>query len=424
MGFFDWFKKKPKNEVSEEEIRINELNKRLDQLRDTKFSGVYKEFEGYNSKIKKIFESIERDLNALGRKKINEKEVDARILVRLRSAKENLINRMGFLCKSFREKSGQINTISGVKDFLELIETTLADINKTAKYSEMSAYGFKKEVNAVGIKMKNVIEIYKLAKNSFDESLIPQFEMLEHKSKNLLDLLDYRKTIENEQNEQKQDMEKEKDEVEKLESEKKKVEESEKFKNAKDISKKIEDLEDESKNLKIVLRNKFSEFSKAVQKALHSSGFGDEDEKIVKSYLEEPIHAIDTDKDLKMNSILERIKNDVENERIQFDERLKAKTSETISMFLNNDELENTRNRKNEIEEKIKKLEEELKKSGLYEHNMLGVKIEKSKKKIKDLETAIEVQNDLLTKNKAGVEKLKDEVVNLLAKFDLKAKLV
>ena len=62
MGFFDWFKKKPKNEVSEEEIRINELNKRLDQLRDTKFSGVYKEFEGYNSKIKKIFESITKGI--------------------------------------------------------------------------------------------------------------------------------------------------------------------------------------------------------------------------------------------------------------------------------------------------------------------------------------------------------------------------
>lgn len=423
MSFFDWFKKKKKVKegIVEKKIEISELKKEVESLKNSKFSVVYKEFEANRQQIKKLFQDISEEVDALKDLKISTEEVEAKLLVRINSAKETLGKRMGFGCKTFIEKSEPVNGFSKVNEFLEITKFVLGEISKTAKQSEITALRFKKEVNSIGLKVKKIIEIYKIMQQRYNDIGFSEFQELEQSSKKLMNLIEYRETIQRDKEDQNSSLEKEKKNLETIKNEIKQVESSSKFLAAKDNIARKKELENEQKNLKIILRNKFSEFSKAVNKAKNSPNFGEADKRIMQHYLEEPLNGLELDNDLKMNIILKTIKSAVESGIIQFDERMKNKITSTISNFIDNNELKNALDKKIKIEKEIQDLELLIKKSGIYEYNMLGVKKNDITKKIRDLETSLDVQDDLLKKNKTGIEKLKDQNEKLFAKFDVEA---
>jgi hypothetical protein len=415
MGIFDWMIRK--EEATEQTVGIYDLNNQIYLLKKRQFSDVYKEFERYSYEMKKLFNDLEVDAAYLANAQINPAEVDVRILVRLNSAKENLANRIIFLCRNYREKIAPISSFTGINVFLELTAYTIDELNKTAKYSEMAAVGFKREVNNIAGRIRRAIEIYKYAQKRFDESGIASFETLENTVKSLYDLLNYRKKIEMEVDEQRKEIENEKARLAAEEEEGGKIEHSKEFKGAKDLMQRTDEIEDELRELKITLRNKFVDFSKAVSKAKYGPSFNADEKKLMDLYLAEPLDALDKDPAHNMNKILEKIGTEVEAGTISLDERMKLKTLKSISRFLKGDELKIADDEKYDLLEEMKMFEEEIKKSGIHNFHTIDVAIKNSKKRIKDIEAAIEVQQELLKKNQAGIEQIKGNIVEGFGRF-------
>jgi hypothetical protein len=373
--------------------------------------------------MKRQFNELEIDAAYLANAQINPAEVDVRILVRLNSAKENLANRLIFLCRNYREKIVPISSFTGVKVFLELTAYTIEELNKTAKYSEMAAVGFKREVNNIAGKIRRIIEVYKYSQKRFDESGISSFETLENTVKSLYDLLEYRKKIEAEVEEMRKETENEKARLAAAEEEGGKIEHSKEFKGAKDLMKRTDELEDELKELRLTLRNKFSEFGKAVSKAKYGPSFSDDERWLMDLYLAEPLDALEKDPGHDMNKILDKIRTAVEAGAIALDERMRLKTLKSIARFLKGEELKIADDEKYDLLEEMKMFEAEIKKSGIHNFHTIDVAIKNSKKRIKDIEAAIEVQQELLKKNHAGVEKIKENIIEEFSRFGITLKI-
>jgi chromosome segregation ATPase len=424
MGIFDWLFAKKQQGPMEHTIRLTDLNNHLYLIKKAKYDNVYDEFENLKNQVLKHISTIQKELETLESSYPDMSDVDPRLAIKINSAKENFLKIIDALCEDYNEKSSPTNSLAGIGLFLELTKYTIDEFNKTWKFSEITGLKFKREINNIAMNIKRIIEIYKNCKSRSDELGIAKFEKIEKKAKDLDELMKYRQKIEYEVDMQNTELAKEKKRIAIIEREKEQYENTNEFKSTKEVENNIEKLESELKDLKLGMRNKFSEFSKAVAKAVHDSALSSDEEKLAKSYLEEPINALDLDPNLKINSLLDRVRSDIEKNVIVLDERLRSKTVKAIEKFVNNNEFGLAREKKHDLDEEIGLMEDELKKSGVYTYNLLNVKLKNTKKSAADIETAISVQGNLLKKNSLGVEKLKNELQKLLEEINVKATFV
>jgi hypothetical protein len=236
-------------------------------------------------------------------------------------------------------------------------------------------------------------------------------------------LIDYRKKIEDETFSKENDKEILERQIDELKKKISVYEGAESYKNVKPAEEELQKRAEELNSEKIMLRNKFADFSKAAAKFLHDYPLCKEDERLLNMYLCEPYDAMDSDPEFEILGTLKEMKKAVVADKLGLDERLTKKSAAVLAEFISGDALKTSMDKKKEIIKRIVELRVELEKSGIFELNALNVKLKETEKRHRDTSTALQVQEELLRKNHDGIGKLKSEVAELFLKFSINAKI-
>ena len=426
MGFFDWLikpKKKEEESVVSREIATADLIKEIDAIEEGKFSEFYKSFWDFNKQMEILAKQIEHKVSGLESAKVSQ-DVDERLLAKIQSAKENFIKKTNFV-DSKLNKGFTFTTFDEIRKSLGQMDVLAKELNTSgSKYLGAIAIVHKRQADDVATSVKKVIELFKEVKTYFESNeKVEAFERLKEKAAKLVDLIDYRKKIEDETFSKEND----KDVLERqIDDLKKKIsvyEGAESYKNVKPAEEELQKAAEELNSEKMMLRNKFADFSKAAAKFVHDYPLSKEDERLVNMYLGEPYDAMDSDPEFEVLGTLKEMKKAVEAEKLGLDERLTKKSAVALAEFISGDALKKSMDKKKEILKKILELRIELEKSGVFELNALNVKLKDAEKKHRDTSTALQVEEELLRKNLDGIEKLKSEVSDLFLKFNINAKI-
>lgn len=426
MGLFDWLRKKPKiEEVSVKEIKISELMDEVKRIENEKFSEFYNRFSEYNKRIIAISKELDKKAAALGKARINEKDVDERLLIKIKSAKDNLTNKIKFMCSTKLNEGFDFSSFESIKESIERIEAIGAELNTAgAKYTGAVALVNKRELNSMSLTIKSLVSLFRELREYFEKNdKVSGFELLYSKSKKITDLSEFRKKIGSETESKQKERETKEKHISELKSKIKEIEDSENYKKVKAIEKDIDDTSSEINNEKYLLRNKFSEFGKALNKFVHDCPLSSEQEKLAEAYLGEPYDAMDTDRGFEITKLLSELKKAVDSGKLGLDERIQNKSSQALSEFIDKELLKTALEKKNELRSRIADKEKELEQSGVFELNAQSLKLKDAEKRLHDIKTTIELQDELLKKNSDGIEKLKKEVAELLIKFSINAKI-
>jgi hypothetical protein len=279
-------------------------------------------------------------------------------------------------------------------------------------------------MNKINFLVKSLISVFKEISEYFeDNTKVSALKNLFSKSRKIVDLSEFRGKIEKEIKTKENEKDLEEKRIHGHKSKVAEIEKSDDYQKVKEIEKEIEFLTNQMNNEKIMLRNKFSDFSKALNKFVHDYPLNKDQERIIGIYLAEPYDGIDTDQKLVINEILKELKTSVDSGKLGLDERIQNKSSAAISEFLEKDLFRNISEMKEGIKSDIEKKKNELEKSGVFELNAEKLKLKEAEKRIKDITTTLELQKELLQKNSWGIEKLKKEISELFLKFNVNAKI-
>ncbi|MDD5182168.1 MAG: hypothetical protein PHC66_03290 [Candidatus Nanoarchaeia archaeon] len=426
MGFFDWLikpKKKEEETIVSREIATADLIKAINDIEEEKFSAFYKSFWEFNKQMEMLAKEIERKVSGLANARVSQ-DVDGRLLAKIHSAKENFIKKTNFV-NSKLNKGFCFTTFGEIRQSLEQMEVLAKELNTSgAKYLGAIAIVYKRQADDIATSVKKVIELFKEVKTYFESNeKVDAFEKLKERAAKLVDLIDYRKKIEDETFSKENDKEILERQIDDLKKKISVYEGAESYKNVKPAETELQKQAEELNSEKVMLRNKFADFSKAAAKFLHDYPLSKEDERLLNMYLSEPYDAMDSDPEFEILGTLKEMKKAVEAEKFSLDERLTKKSAAALAEFISGDALKKSMDKKKEIIKRIVELRVELEKSGIFELNALNVKLKDDEKKHKDTTTALQVQEELLRKNMDGIGKLKSEVSDLFLKFSINAKI-
>jgi len=370
-----------------------------------------------------VAKEIEHKVSGLESAKVSQ-DVDERLLAKIQSARENFIKKTNFVNAKLN-RGFSFTTFGEIRQSLEQMDVLAKELNTSgAKYLGAIAIVYKRQANDIAASIKKVIELFKEVKAYFESNdKVEDFEKLKERAAKLVDLIDYRKKIEDETFSKENDKEILERQIDDLKKKISVYEGAESYKNVKPAEEELQKRAEELNSEKIMLRNKFADFSKAAAKFLHDYPLCKEDERLLNMYLSEPYDAMDSDPEFEILGTLKEMKKAVGADKLGLDERLTKKSAAVLGEFISGDALKTSMTKKKEILKRIVELRVELEKSGIFELNALNVKLKDTEKRHRDTSTALQVQEELLRKNMDGIGKLKAEVSDLFLKFNINAKI-
>ena len=158
MGFLDWFKKKPEAKTQTKEIDLADISKEIDELKSVKLAPIFKEIKKIIEDSKSAMLEVKESAIKLKKMKVKE-EVDKRLLVRIESARSNLVNRTSAECENLPIlKEDSVNSIN---EFHEAFKQKLDSLNIIGrKYGEAVSVLFSKELEILSNKIKKVNNVF------------------------------------------------------------------------------------------------------------------------------------------------------------------------------------------------------------------------------------------------------------------------
>ena len=401
MGFFDRFFK-PK--IEEKEVNIKKLKPYADELLKDKLENINKKIEEYYHNIEEAKSKIGKNLKILSEAELQNKNVPTRALQMMEGNRDAYIKKIN---KFFDEiELPNIEAYSSINDFCINFDLRLSELNKsTFKGYEIMKEFFYNQAVEVAMNIREINENIKNLKKVVDNDELSKIENLKRFVDNIDKYNENKKKITEEIEEQKKKIE---NINEKIENVKKKFDEIKK-------SKEFEEYRrtDEEKELIIQkIKNEKDEITQLfaiLERSLRKYKRGSLNEKIIEEYLEDPNEALIKDNDLEILKVLESLKRNIEENKVELKDKKKEKTLDAIKIlkkeFIDEkrDKLEqhtrtkiifNERLRKNNInylyqEEKykiehfIKKLEEEKHQLEKLEKEKEDIDFEKLKENIK-----------------------------------------
>ena len=401
MGFFDRFFK-PK--IEEKEVNIKKLKPYADELLKDKLENINKKIEEYYHNIEEAKSKIGKNLKILSEAELQNKNVPTRALQMMEGNRDAYIKKIN---KFFEDiELPDMGLYSTIKNFCINFDLRLSELNKsTFKGYEIMKEFFYNQAVEVAMNIREINENIKNLKKVVDNDELSKIENLKRFVDNIDKYNENKKKITEEIEEQKKKIE---NINEKIENVKKKFDEIKK-------SKEFEEYRrtDEEKELIIQkIKNEKDEITQLfaiLERSLRKYKRGSLNEKIIEEYLEDPNEALIKDNDLEILKVLESLKRNIEENKVELKDKKKEKTLDAIKIlkkeFIDEkrDKLEqhtrtkiifNERLRKNNInylyqEEKykiehfIKKLEEEKHQLEKLEKEKEDIDFEKLKENIK-----------------------------------------
>jgi len=375
MGIFDWFRKKEIKEESNEEIwGIRELNNKITSLEKQEFENFYNDVEHLRNELGLKLTNLKDYASALEKSKLST-DIDKRLIIKIESSKQNLINRTKNSCDLyFERKLKPVDGVENLNKLLDVVSKVFEEINNGAsKYCEIVSYGYENAVGEVkrGIKESNDLHkrLVELSKNNKVklESINETKDALIKINSNLIKIDELKGSIERLRKKMHDCKERE---IE-LSNKKDKIEGSNSYKDALTMKDKIGSLITEKDSLRIEFRNEFSSFKKPLQKYLHYSLLDKGIIYKIEKYLDEPLDALINDSAMEIEYALSKMLILIKENKIEFEKKTKNKLYSDLEKFLSDKRLRSVLSRYNELEREILSLKNELSKSVIEEHEQI-----------------------------------------------------
>jgi len=314
-------------QVLKEEISVKDIGEWFASKEAQVMKSLNDELRGFVAEIDEIKPVLRRQLTALGNAKLQNENISVRelqIMLGNRTAFITRIQRFNEKLKvpeivdhetalAFSEK-----TLSEIKEMLASVEKSYHVLQFFYANEAQKIIGTLKKINSLCEKIKEMIDSdERLQTAVFVKSLIPEISKdLDIKLKLSSDLKNTTISI-SELNQSKQQ----------AEADLKKLEQSQKFLELSELKSRLSELEKQS----VDAREKIYDHFYLLNKPLNKFKVGNENELMIAKYVEDPIKGLESDTDLKICAVLERLKLQIISGSFEVKDRIKPKLLDAIN---------------------------------------------------------------------------------------------
>ncbi|MCD6575582.1 MAG: hypothetical protein J7K73_00285 [Nanoarchaeota archaeon] len=406
---------KKKKEVPEKKkVTENEVSKLIDEIE----KNLFEKHESEAKKVSKNFERIRENLKEIADKLRAEEigfEIDPNLKKKVMSARDNVADKLEYLFNhSSKVEATDWNKFSELRDKTYHLLEEIKDI--LSKKGELIKIGFKKERGMLDETGANLATILSRMDEILNENL-SKLTSINEARENIVRLKELNEQIKktkeklSEKEKELQDLRKNQNLVkEKL----REIEKSSQFMRKKEIENELKTLVEEELKLESDVKSNLNFIIKGIKKYIHFYGgfLSKEDLKQIKEFIENPTEIILEGREEKIIKILPEVKKLIEEEKIKFDEKTKARILEDINkMPIELSSLKDTiRNIKTEQERLAREFEE----IDINEYDNLKETLKVSNQWIKKLENEIPELKKRIEEKEEKVDDIKYEILNLI----------
>jgi DNA repair exonuclease SbcCD ATPase subunit len=411
MGFFDLFRKKLPEGPIEEYWSTADLDRNLSQLEKEELQKFYDEFNGLEKELESKLSAVKQAASELDKARMS-KDVDRRVIIKVESTKNNLVNRTKNACDYlFERKLKPAKDVETLNKNIEVISRVFAQINEAgSKYSEIVSVGFPSQVSGLSKTIKDVNLTFKKMLQIVDQNKgriesVADIRGILDKLASELERLEANRTETNRLQEANKSIQQQELDLQKR---KEKMEGSSAYKMALELKAKADSLEQELNNLKLEFRNEFSAFKKPLQKYLHSfgPGLGRDLNLILERYLDEPLDALLIDHGFEVEHVLAKIAELSEAGKLGLDGRMKTKFKNAVERL----RLREVLQRHKDLSHELNSIRHEIARSMITDREQVIGSLEELKHQVAENDKMLDSLNKTASEISENVHKLKSEI--------------
>tara|TARA_Y100000310_G_scaffold318878_1_gene373447 strand:- start:15457 stop:16710 length:1254 start_codon:yes stop_codon:yes gene_type:complete len=394
-----------KEEVQEEKVPLNELNNWVDQKTKTIFDGLNVKINETIEKINDEKAKVTENLKTLEDAQLQNPKIPERVKTIMEGNRAGFIKKVSFFSDKIDLKYNDYNELI---EKSKNIENEINALGKgTAKSYQVLGEFFAREAGNIAANIKNIENYSKEIKDTVNNSKITNVDKIKKSVSEIENKIRLKKQHSSELENNKNDLQNNKNKKSEIENKINSTKSSEDYKNYERLLEEKEKISLELNNIENTLFHDFSVLEKSLKKY---AKIAFENEKLILEYLGNPTLTLIKDSELVIVKILGNLKNAIEKNEFELDDRKKekslAKINDADSVYFTKmkDDFAIAKKKSNDI------------KSGIESNN--------SKKEMDSLKAELmnidqTVQNDnnkILNLNneleKINVDKLKENLVN------------
>ncbi|MFO8016877.1 MAG: hypothetical protein R6U32_07295 [Candidatus Woesearchaeota archaeon] len=326
MGWFSsLFRKKKEPEIRKKHIHVNELRQWFDSESETAIESIKNSIKEDLDSIKENKEKIKEASKTLEEAKLKNDKIPERAMHIMEGNRKSYIQAVNNFMESLEMPS--VINFSTVSDFVSDFEDKLSNFTKTsARNFQVLQEFFAKESGEIARNIKDMdLTVRNLLDNDYKK--INNISANIEKVNELLNKIGSAKQMLSDYEKQRyqltQEIQKVKDSLEELKG-------SDDYKRVKEAEKKKSDTEKRMKEAERRLSELFAPLERPLRKY---SRIIPEGEDTLNAYLESPMKALQDDREMKILSILDRMRSSIEKGELEIKDKAKEKALKQISMI-------------------------------------------------------------------------------------------
>ena len=353
---------------------------------------------GINSEIEKTKSNLER----LKEAKLQNTNIPLRAKQMMEGNRTSYIKIISNFLDDIKIEEGHEALLNFCNDFDESLNRL--GKSTTRSYHVLKEF-FEHQATDIAINIKNIERLVKEIRSAIKKSNIDKIEIIKDSIVNLKNKIKQKTTFEEELKNKEAELNKLKQEKEILVKEVENIKNSEDYMNFDKLKQEKEGL---IKNINHIEENIFHSFSVIKKASKKYSRMILEDEKLLNNYIENPVKTLLEDKEMGIIKILEGMKRNLLQDKIELDEKKKSKTLTEIEK-LNKQLFIDFLNEHAELNEKLKNIKNEIKNSEIKS------RYKKANEKLDQADYNLE-KTDSNTENlkkeieKINIDKIKDNL--------------
>jgi len=389
MGILDLFRRfSTKKEEEVKEIELEQLGSWIDSRSKKALEKTNRELIHLRQKLAEERSELTENIQILKQAELKNPKIPERVKHILEGSRTTYIQKVTL----FFEELTLPEEFDQLLEFCDAFDKNLEQLGKkTVKNYQILQEFFADKASAVSANIKHVHDIMQKVKKLIQDAGIQEGKEVKNEVIHVLQKIEKKQEMKEQLKRAEQELQKESKDIEDKEKKIKKLEEGNAYKNS-------VNLLNEKQAIQKEIQEKHDSFS-IIEAALKKYERLTLDNTLVQKYLDNPVKALLQDKELKIVALLAKMKESILSGALE----LKAKKKEKILRELdklNRGYFEAYVTRHNELHEKLKAIETEIRTMGIYEEiGELKQGLAQNKDKAEKVQTEI---NDLMK----GVERI------------------
>jgi hypothetical protein len=394
MGIFDFFKKTFAEEKEDSgKVRFNDLEDWINtKLNKTKENSKY-ELDELRAHVKEEKNNLIKNVDSLENSTLKNKNIPDRMVHIMEGNRKIFIQKIRDLIKEIEVPEDFDKLVA----FTESFDNTMDIFSKSVikSHNIMSEF-FVKETGAVSVNVKKIDELVKKMRHTIEDSGFEKYDEIMKSVKETKSEIERKNKLHGEIDLKEIELSEKEKKFNEREEKIKDLESSGEYSDFLDSTEEKRVLEEDLKTLESDVTHLFSEIEAGLKRYSNLN----KSDKLVQSYLENPVSALVDDKELRILGLSEKIKEYILEGSIELKDKRKDKILERLEKF-DKKHLQAFLNRREEMLLRLEKLKKEISGAGISSKmerarsdlSAVGEEINSQKKEIERLNKEFEEVN-------------------------------